>query len=402
VKIYTCYHDPLRSFEETNDGTLEIIVRGNKLPRAINGYGHILCAIVKSFYLAFWVLYDSLFNPQDMLIVDQLSAPIPILKLTKSKILFYCHFPDKLLSTRKSLLKLLYRIPFDAYEELTTKMADAIVVNSKFTASTLLKSFWLIQDEPKVVYPGINLEKYKATIGSVKLFTNLKKRFALSVNRFEKKKNIELAIEAVHLCIDNGLDIMLVVAGGYDVRVSENVEYLKELQLLADRLGLKHKVWKKGLNIEADTSLLFLTTFDDEQRNFLLQNATCLIYTPENEHFGIVPLEAMYSGLPVIACNSGGPTETVLDGETGYLCSPNPLEFSRAIEKVYGGNFDSFGQNGKNRVTDCFSLMKFTDSLEEIIKETMKHDNLEALLAFYLFIAVLSYVPMYCLKFIIF
>jgi len=42
-----------------------------------------------------------------------------------------------------------------------------------------------------------------------------------------------------------------------------------------------------------------------------MKNMIALIYTPTNEHFGIVPLEAMYMEKPVIACNSGGPTETI-------------------------------------------------------------------------------------------
>ena len=52
----------------------------------------------------------------------------------------------------------------------------------------------------------------------------------------------------------------------------------------------------------------------------LISCAECLVYTPDREHFGIVPVEAMYLGTPVVAVDSGGPRETVLHGETGYLC----------------------------------------------------------------------------------
>ncbi len=72
----------------------------------------------------------------------QISACIPFLRLTSGspKIVFYCHFPDQLLTQRKSLLKSLYRKPIDWFEEKTTGMADSVLVNSKFTG----KIFFLL------------------------------------------------------------------------------------------------------------------------------------------------------------------------------------------------------------------------------------------------------------------
>jgi len=70
----------------------------------------------------------------DYFILDQVSFPIPILKLSNSKIFFYCHYPDKLLSTqRSSFIMKFYRYFLDLMEELTTGMAQVIVVNSQFT-----------------------------------------------------------------------------------------------------------------------------------------------------------------------------------------------------------------------------------------------------------------------------
>ena len=44
-----------------------------------------------------------------------------------------------------------------------------------------------------------------------------------------------------------------------------------------------------------------------------------LLYTPDREHFGIVPCEAMAMGCPVLAVATGGPLETVVHGSTGFL-----------------------------------------------------------------------------------
>ena len=54
----------------------------------------------------------------------------------------------------------------------------------------------------------------------------------------------------------------------------------------------------------------------------LYRRATTVVFPPANEDFGIVPLEAMASGTPVIAMDRGGPRESILDGRTGWLVEP--------------------------------------------------------------------------------
>jgi len=63
----------------------------------------------------------------------------------------------------------------------------------------------------------------------------------------------------------------------------------------------------------------------------LLENTKILCYTPENEHFGIVPVEAMYMGCTVIACNSGGPLESIANEKTGYLIEPSEEKWGNRI-----------------------------------------------------------------------
>ena len=60
--------------------------------------------------------------------LPQVSVCIPVLRLSRrrKKVLFYCHFPDQLLSQRASALKRLYRAPIDWMEERTTGMADMV------------------------------------------------------------------------------------------------------------------------------------------------------------------------------------------------------------------------------------------------------------------------------------
>lgn len=69
--------------------------------------------------------------------------------------------------------------------------------------------------------------------------------------------------------------------------------------------------------------MVFLKSISNDQRIQLLEHTMVLLYTPTNEHFGIVPVESMHMGCIVIACNSGGPLESVADKETGFLIEPD-------------------------------------------------------------------------------
>lgn len=142
------------------------------------------------------------------------------------------------------------------------------------------------------------------------------------------------------------------VAGGYDDRVTENVQHYTELKELAGHLHLEDCV-------------TFLRSPSDSQKVALLRASTAVLYTPSKEHFGIVPVEAMYCCCPVIAVNSGGPLESVVDGETGFLCEPTAEAFSEAMERlITEPQFcRDMGQAGRRRVQDKFSLQAFSHQL---------------------------------------
>jgi alpha-1,3/alpha-1,6-mannosyltransferase len=107
------------------------LVAGDFLPRQVLGRFHIVFAILKSLVLSLFLLKHVWMDKHslDVIIVDQLSACIPILRLTGAKIFFYGHFPDQLLTQRSSLLKRLYRIPADILEEVTTSKKGMYVMH---------------------------------------------------------------------------------------------------------------------------------------------------------------------------------------------------------------------------------------------------------------------------------
>lgn len=155
----------------------------------------------------------------------------------------------------------------------------------------------------------------------------------------------------------------LIMAGGYDERVTENVEHYIELRRLCDKLGINDDV-------------TFLCSVSDSEKRTLLHNCDCLLYTPDREHFGIVPIEAMYMKCPVIACNSGGPLETVVDSKTGYLREGRPDQFAEAMEKIVSEPklTKTFGENGKKHVLEKFSFETFTSQLNSVINDLIRKD----------------------------
>ena len=146
------------------------------------------------------------------------------------------------------------------------------------------------------------------------------------------------------------------MAGGYDDRVLENKEHFQELKQLA-------------VDLQVDERVSFLRSFSDEQKRTLLKYSTCLIYTPHNEHFGIVPVEAMYMKCPVIAVASGGPLETVSDKKTGYLCEGNAESFANAMNAICSdkSNAEKMGRYGHTHVIEKFSFETFTAQLDGIV-----------------------------------
>ena len=208
--------------------------------------------------------------------LDQVSLPIPLLKCRNRKVFFYCHHPDKLLQTnRSSCLMKAYRFVLDNLEEITTGMSHTVVVNSKYTQQIYIDNFPLIQNwkmfqnkRPKILYPAINEKNFVQSKGFKMKLSELLKTSSLSkdtkiltsLNRYERKKNINLAIEsfAHYLKLGNSnQNCILVVAGGYDERVMENIEHHLELANLADKLQIRDKV-------------VFLRSISNDQRLLLL------------------------------------------------------------------------------------------------------------------------------------
>lgn len=138
------------------------------------------------------------------------------------------------------------------------------------------------------------------------------------------------------------------------------------------------------------TEVIFLLSVPGPLKQRLLNTAKLLVYTPSNEHFGIVPLEAMLSGVPVLAANTGGPTETVIEGVTGWLREPEQIdEWTRVMHRVLNQmskeELAEMTRAGVARVQDNFADTQMAERLDRIltkIENPTRGSMLGALLAF--------------------
>ena len=426
-------------------GTLTVHCIRPPFPHHIGGKFHILLAHLRQLHLTYHLLRSSASN-YDVYFVDQLSTCIPALRLLAHKrVVFYCHFPDKLLANgefvegnmtkRGGLLKRAYRVPMDWLEDITireppcprfvchrtegiqgTRMSSLPIqaslpgysrptspVSHRNHVSCIQASISVRTSGRMVMRMKTSLRFHRACSFSCTLsvsYTVFRDRpTVLSFNRFEKKKNVALAIDAFALFkqqlttveTQNSLrNPRLVVGGGYDPRVEENMMTLVSLVDRAKAASLTYtiitppssKTTIPPFNMtHKNPDVIFLLNFTTSQRAALLSASStlALLYTPANEHFGIVPVEAMSSGLPVLACNSGGPTESVIDDpphlRTGWLRAPDAASWAAALLEIAELSPDersALAGRARARAREHFGMEAMGRKLESALVEAVK------------------------------
>ncbi|MDQ3008605.1 MAG: glycosyltransferase [bacterium] len=153
---------------------------------------------------------------------------------------------------------------------------DVIVANSQIVQRRIEKYY---RRSSSVIYPPVTMSlAVKRKQG----------RYFLAYSRLAKQKGIDLAVKAC-----TKLKQPLVVVG-----TGSEEEYLRSI---------------------AGPSITFKGYVPDEGISEVFAHAKALLYCSVDEDFGMVPVEAMAHGVPVIAYNSGGVKETIISGKTGIL-----------------------------------------------------------------------------------
>ena len=179
----------------------------------------------------------------------------------------------------------------------------------------------------------------------------------MSVGRLVPRKGFATAIAA--LAAVPGAE--LVIAGGPEPgRVADDPEAQRLLELAA-RLGVADRVRLRG------------QVTRDEMPS-LLRSADLVVCTPWYEPFGIVPLEAMACGVPVVAAAVGGLIDTVVDGVTGELVPPTrPEALAATLRRLLGdpAQREAYGIAGCDRARSRYSWDRIAVDVLRIYEKTL-------------------------------
>ena len=198
-------------------------------------------------------------------------------------------YDDRAIGRRRLLnrvdpLPRLYRRRLKAVDRGNLRAAGTVLVNSRFMAATIHGVYGV---EAQVSYLGVDPAHFRPL--------GLERQpFVLSVGSLTPLKGFDFLVEALSRCAP-GRRPRLVIVSNFEN--SPERAYLEALA--AER--------------QVDLQLVGQATEDDLVR--LYNQAAVVAYAPVREPFGLVPLEAMACGTPVVAVAEGGIPESVVDGE---------------------------------------------------------------------------------------
>lgn len=291
-------------------------------------------SIVKLFSWIYWEILD--LSHYDLVLSSSHSFMSKNVKRGKWAFhLSYVHTPPRYLYDEFNELGIINQFPFREIfwpwkmflrwiDKNGAQRPDLIVANSNNVSKRILKYY---NRTSIIVYPPVDAPRVSR---------QKTENYYVVVSRLVKQKGVEVAVST---CSQLGLN--LIVVGGGDER--ESLEKL------------------------AGETVTFVGRCNDKKKTQIISKAKALLYTSIDEDFGIVPLEALKLGVPVIAHRSGGVLETVKDGVNGIMFSSLTVDcLSKAIARFEKMKLD---RSECKRSVDKFGKAKFIEAIKKIIKE---------------------------------
>ena len=203
---------------------------------------------------------------------------------------------------RNSLSEFYWNLQIN-YDKKYANYARYVVVNSYFSRELIMRSYGM---NSFVSYLGVDTSLFKP-------LELPKENFVLSVGQYIPEKGFDFIINSLSK-IDKEMRPELIIVSDQGI-----IAWKNHLQDLATNLNVKLRI---------------LTMINDDELVSLYNKARLVVYAPYLEPFGLIPLEAMSCGTPVVAVKEGGLKESVMHGETGILTDRNEEMFAEAIVEL--------------------------------------------------------------------
>jgi phosphatidylinositol alpha-1,6-mannosyltransferase len=248
-------------------------------------------------------------------------------------------------------------------KKLALKHADRIIVTSAFSREQVMRQH-KIGSEPISSLPCTLDEKLLTATpvenGRHPLLSN-EQRVILTVARMdasEQYKGHDVVLRALSSVIAKVANLTYVIVGGGDDR--------PRLESLARELGVANHVVFTGEISDSE-----LVAFYRRSELFVLPARSVVDSpNPKGEGFGIVFLEAMAFGKPVVGPRYGAPAEIIRDGQNGVLVDPeDPDSVAEALLRLLANPdvAQAMGEIGRNYVRANYSYGAFREKLREAL-----------------------------------
>jgi glycosyltransferase involved in cell wall biosynthesis len=344
--IYVAEYDPSNTFEGFEELDVRMIPKKGMLSKL--PYGRASQGL--SYGLGFYNL-----DLQDEFdVINAHMAPSHWCANRNERVLWYCHTPlrdiydlyEYRMAMRKPHMKPVYMLgaaAVRAIDQKVVKKIPYIIANSPNIKSRISKYY--NREDARVLGGGVDLKNYSSKGDQ---------RYFFYPSRISPNKRQDYAIEAFKIFSRKVKGYRLIICGP----VSKDKFYYDYYR----------KIYESA---RGSSRIEFLTEVTEKRLIELFSNCTAVLYPPINEDYGIVPLEAMASGKPIIAVNEGGPKETILHGKTGMLVN-SPAEMAIAMESVArdGELSARLGKAGRSRVKKGYSWETFFTEFDKYLKMT--------------------------------
>ena len=248
--------------------------------------------------------------------------------------------------------------------------ADAVIAVSEGTRQDILRVYPVPPERVHVIYNGIEVTEYRHTENTTALKAygvDPSTPYVLFVGRITRQKGVTHLVDAIRYMPRDTQIVLCAGAPDTPEIAAEMREKVQEARKLNRRV-----VWIEKMVTRAETIQLY-----SHARVFCCPS----VYEP----FGIINLEAMACGVPVVASATGGIKEVVVDGETGYLVPyeqhpvtgfpTHPDDFARALAARISDlladpeKCKQFGQAGRKRAEEKFSWTSIADQTIQLYRE---------------------------------